>query len=144
MGYYVETVTVNFRIPAANIPFAFDVLKNINKPEFDHQKRGGSYSGGKTTAKWYSWMPERYDLQVHSVKDVFELLGFEGCTEDSLGFVLGTYDNKTGQEDLFLAAVAPFAADGLIRWKGEDGSIWENHFEKGVMTTKMLTNGGSW
>lgn len=133
MGYYVETTSVDFRIPAKNIPAAFEALRALNAPEFDGNKRGGSWSAGKQQAKWYSWMPEDYHLTVKSVKDVFDLLGFEGSIEDGLGFKLGTYDNKTGQESVFLAAVAPFAQPGKISWRGEEGSTWSNLFEPGKM-----------
>lgn len=133
MGYYVKTTHVDFRIPAKAIPDAFHVLKKLNS--FEEYKTGGSWSGGKKTASWYAWMPADYHLTVKSVKDIFELLGFEDCVEDGLGFQLGSYDQKAGSEHIFLMAVAKFAMDGVIDWTGEDGSMWRNRFEDGVMTT---------
>jgi hypothetical protein len=135
MGYYVKTTKVDFRIPAAKIPDAFHILKKLNGPEFDHLKTVGSWSGGKQIAKWYAWMPADYHLTCKSVKEIFEELGFQDCVEDGLGFKLGSYDNKAGAESVFLQAVAKFAQDGVIDWTGEDGSMWRNRFDDGVMTT---------
>lgn len=140
MGYYVETTSVDFRIPATQVPNAFAALCHLNSPVFDDQKHGGSYSAGKTLGKWYSWMPAEYHLTVKSLKDIFELLGFADCKEDGLGFTLGNYDNKTGQQELFLAVAAQYALPGKIEWTGEDGSRWASLFELGKMTTKDRTS----
>lgn len=135
MGYYVQTNEVDFFIPATKIPDAFQTLRDLNDPKFDELKHGGSWSGGKRIAAWYSWMNGDWHITCKSVKDIFELLGFEGCTEDGLGFRLGNYDSKTGQQELFLAAVAKYAMPGKIEWQGEDGSRWALMFDKGKMET---------
>lgn len=142
MGYYVETTSVDFRIPATQVPNAFAALCHMNSPVFDDQKHGGSWGGGAKgkTAAWYSWMPADYHLTCKSLKDIFEALGFEGCKEDGLGFTLGNYDSKTGQQELFLAVAAQYALPGMIEWTGEDGSRWASLFELGKMTTKDRTS----
>jgi hypothetical protein len=62
--------------------------------------------------------------ETETVAEIFHMLGFETHTQDGAVNVYG-YDNKTGQEDLFLAAVAPFMPDGsYTEWRGEDGSSW--------------------
>jgi hypothetical protein len=41
---------------------------------------------------------------------------------------LDSYDNKSGQEELFLAAVAPFVRPGsFVEWVGEDSTMWRDY-----------------
>ena len=136
MGYYQETTSVDFRIPATQVPNAFAALRELNSAKYDDQKNGGSWSGGKSTAKWYSWMTADWHLTCKSLKDIFDMLGFEDSKEDGLGFTLGSFNNKRGQEELFLAVVAKYALPGKIEWTGEDGSRWALLFELEKMTIK--------
>ena len=120
MGYNVNLRSAHFHVPETES--VLQVLKDLNKN--DHLKQGGSYGGGRKTESWFSWMPADYDKTVTSVKDVFELLGFDcSYVEEPWGVSvsLNAYDAKTGQEDLFCAAVAPFMDKGsYIEWIGED------------------------
>lgn len=137
MGYYWETEDLKVNIDAKHVPMAFAVLKALNGR--DDLKHGGSYSGGKTTAKWFSWMPADYDKTVNSLKDIFDLLGFEDNTEDGLGVRLGRYDQKRGQEMLFLQVAAPYIRkDSYMICKGEDGSRWRYDFDGKKMTETEL------
>ena len=48
--------------------------------------------------------------------------------------MLGYYNSKTGQEDLFLDRIAPFVQEGSYAiWKGEDNSFWKWEFTDGKM-----------
>lgn len=137
MGYYWNTEEIKVNIDAKHVPMAFAVLKALNTR--DDLKHGGSYSKGETKAKWFSWMPEHYDKEVNSLKEIFDLLGFVDSKEDGLGVVLGQYDSKRGQEMLFLQVAAPFVRkDSYIIWKGEDGSRWRYDFNGKKMTEKEL------
>ena len=130
MGYYVQG-TGHVVITKANLEKAHEALMALQDAP-DSAKRGGAHSGGKQTASWYSWMPE--DLRtLPDTKSVFETLGFE--VEDSANgdLVIGGYDNKTGQEDVFFAAAAPFIENGEYEWTGEDGAFWEWTFADGKM-----------
>ena len=123
MGYYVTLTDSTFVIPETP-----EVLAAIHEmdTQFDAIKRGGSFGPDGMTEKWFSWMPK--DLtKFETVREVFEALGFE-CY-DSMngtdGIYLQSYDSKTGQEDLFLAVVAPFVEDGsYTEWRGEDGAMY--------------------
>jgi hypothetical protein len=70
--------------------------------------------------------------ELADTKAVFEQLGFE--TMDHHGdLVITCYDNKSGQEEVFFAAAAPFIEDGEYEWTGEDGAFWEWTFVEGKM-----------
>jgi len=121
MGYYVEITEADYTIPTANIEAAFEALKALNHSVPDSEKRGGSWSGGKQTAAWFSWMSEKYDEECADLGAILEELGFEFLQTEAGLSILG-YDSKTGQEDLFLKALEPFALPGsYINWRGEDG-----------------------
>jgi len=125
MGYYVNIKESTFRIPAANLDAALVELKALNhKP--DVEKRGGSYGPEGKTEKWFSWMPSDYDKHVTTAEEVFVLLGFETEKDETTGDVLLTgYDNKIGQEELFLDAVKHLVTpDSAITWVGEDNDMW--------------------
>lgn len=135
MGYYVNIESVEWFLPVVHEAAALQALKDLNDPRNDDLKRGGSFSGGKQTAAWFSWMPEDYDKTVTSVSEVLELLGFDVDTVPE-GTYIRRYDSKTGQEDLFLNAIAEFVEPGsFIEWRGEDGAFWRNDFDGKKMRT---------
>lgn len=124
MGYYVSLTSADFGIPETP-----EVLAALHEMEtkFHEIKQGGSSNGDK----WFSWMPDVRTLT--SVQEVFERLGFE--TRLDAGYVwIDGYDSKTGQEDLFLAVVAPFVEDDShTEWRGEHGETWKNVVRGGRM-----------
>jgi hypothetical protein len=126
MGYYVKIKESTFRIPAANLDAALVELKALNhKP--DVEKHGGHFNkDGAKDVRWFSWMPEDYDKHVKTAEEVFVLLGFECEQDPATGDLLITdYDNKTGQEELFLDAVKNLVnPDSFITWMGEEGEMW--------------------
>ncbi len=136
MGYYTTITDADFLIPTANEAAALAALKALNGPEYNSQKQGGSWGAGAEgkSEAWYSWMTADYDQHVRSCADVFEQLGFEVETTAE-GMRLTGYDNKTGQEDLFLNAAAPYVAAGsFLAWRGEDGTLYRFEFDG----TKMI------
>jgi hypothetical protein len=134
MGYYTQITDADFLIPKANEAKALAALKALNGPEYNSQKQGGSFDASGKSEAWYSWMDVDYDQKVSSCAEVFAMLGFE-VEEDADGLRLTGYDNKTGQEDLFLNAVAPYVAAGsFLAWRGEDGTLYRFEFDG----TKMI------
>jgi hypothetical protein len=76
-------------------------------------------------------MPE--DLRtIPNAAEVFRALGFEVGESDE-GIVIARYDSKNGQEDVFIAAAAPFIEDGEYEWTGEDAEFWRWEFIGGKM-----------
>lgn len=130
MGYFVNG-NGELRIKAENLDKAYDALMALNDAP-DNAKRGGSSGGANAPRFWYSWMPE--DLRtLPNTAAVFSELGFETNTDDNGDLLIGAYDNKTGQEDVFFAAAAPFIEDDEYEWTGEDGAFWLWKFEDGRM-----------
>jgi len=126
MGYYVRTAQCTVVIPAQHLERVYEILCNLNK--YNELKRGGSWSGGKQTKWWFSWMDENYPETCNDAMDIFKMLGFD-CEYNNQGdLCLLHYDQKTGQEDLFLKVIANYAT-GMIRWVGEDGEIWDTDFD---------------
>ena len=130
MGYYVSG-NGELRIKKENLDKAHDALMALqDAPE--KAKRGGSSGGDKAPRFWYSWMPE--DLRtLTDTKAVFAELGFEVSDNEDGDLLISCYDNKTGQEDVFFAAAAPFIEDGEYEWTGEDSDFWKWQFREGKM-----------
>lgn len=133
VGYHVSGGG-EIRVPAEKQEAALVALKELNK--HDELKRGGSYGPDGKTESWFAWMDPDYDQKVTSVHEVFELLGFE-CWEHADGtLVIESYDDKSGQEDLFLEALAPYVEPGgCFEWTGEDDEHWRQEFDGTSMKT---------
>lgn len=126
MGYYVRTVESTAYIPAAMVPIAYDVMCALNVTHHA-QKRGGRYTAGQQTGAWFSWMDANYPDTCHDAQSILQALGFSAFTDNDGNLWFGEYDSKTGQEDLFLAALELIAI-GVIKWEGEDGDTYETVF----------------
>jgi len=131
MGYYVSG-NGQLRIKKENLDKAYEALMALQDAP-NKAKRGGSSGGGTEPRFWYSWMPE--DLRtLKDTKEVFDTLGFETTIDDSNGdLVITCYESKTGQEEVFFAAAAPFIEDGEYEWTGEDSEFWLWEFTDGKM-----------
>jgi len=132
MGYFVQLIDADFGVPETT-----EVLAAIHRMDTDwHElKRGGSYGPNGREHSWFSWMPGLQSL--HTVQDVFEALGFEVYVKDGKVYLNG-YDNKTGQEELFLAAVAPFVDDdSFTSWRGEDGELYGYKVRDGRLVSQQ-------
>lgn len=126
MGYYVNIVESTARVPAQNLARVYEIMCSLNETH-DHEKRGGSYSGGKQTEKWFSWMDANYPETCEDAQAIFEMLGFETEYNSAGDLLLTGYDNKMGQEDLFLEAIENYVI-GEISWEGENGEDWTTKF----------------
>ena len=133
MGYYVHLTAVNWMIPTKHLETAFERMCELNVTHHS-VKRGGSFSkdinGIAHENKWFSWMSPNYPDQCSTAREIFEELGFE-IEEAEDGFAIQSYDNKTGQEDLFLESVSDLVVHctgemlPFIIWSGEDGLSWK-------------------
>jgi hypothetical protein len=137
MGYNVSTGGIDFHIPDDKLADVTTALKDLNKR--DDLKTGGSYGPREDGTYgqrevWFAWMPADYDQTAVDAQEIFELLGFSTeqveVDEKGPGLRLLSYDSKTGAEDHFLAAAAPFVTPGsFIEWEGEDGARWRDEFD---------------
>jgi hypothetical protein len=136
MGYYVQMVDADFIIPETEE--VLEALRAMPK-KYKAIQRGGSSNGDK----WFSWMNDEEIESAESAQSIFEALGFE-CEKDKYGtpntFSLESYDSKQGQEDLFLAVVAPFMPnDAYTEWRGEDGELWRMAVQYGKLHVQSAT-----
>ena len=153
MGYYVDIDEADFFIAKYNFDAAYKKCVELN--DRDDLKSGG---GGAFTLpngeqmkygdprpegmnyhpmKWFSWMEPNYPETLKTFPEILTALGFD-VSYDEVGNIDGlSYNNKIGNEDLFLQAIAPFVRNGsYINWMGEDHTMWQNSFDGEKMTTK--------
>ena len=129
MGYYVHINAVNWMIPTKHLETAYERMCELNVTHHDI-KRGGSYRDGGHVEKWFSWMDPNYPETCKSAREVLNDVGFDTELGDD-GLAILSYDNKTGQEDLFLESVSDLVVHStgdmlpFIIWEGEDGLSWK-------------------
>lgn len=129
MGYNVRIIASTLTLPWEYLPEILERWKDLNKPENNSIKNGGSYSGGKQTNYWFSWMDENYDQTCDSVEDILEMLGFDGDPTMDGDIRVTSYDGKTGQEDIFFRRIADLIPEGQsVTWLGEDDDLWQWKF----------------
>lgn len=148
MGYYVNIIDCDFHINKENYDAAYKAVCELNR--YDYLKSGGSYrADGKRTPKpadsnsvsnnpdkWFSWMPWNYDETCESLVDIISELGFD-VEENEHGICNVWYDSKTGNEETFFSALAPYVSNGsYIVWHGEDDTMWVWCFDDGEMVEK--------
>lgn len=139
MGYYVHITDSFAVIPYENLPAALDALRGLDAR--DDLKSGGSGAGDR----WFRWMNE-FDLaNAPSVLSVLEKLGFEVDSDGHEGLSIIGYDDKTGDEGIFIQTLAPFIESGsYIEWRGEDNEAYRWDFHDGDMQTQYDRRIPSW
>lgn len=139
MGYYVHITDSNAVIRLDEMPAALDALRALDAR--DDLKSGGSSAGDK----WFSWMND-FDLaNAPSVASVLEKLGFDVDHGSYGGLSIIGYDNKTGDEGIFIQTLAPFIESGsYIEWQGEDNGAYRWGFHDGEMQTQYDVRIPSW
>ena len=137
MGYYVNTTFSNAVLPKEHEAEAYAIMCSLNVTHHNQKRgRGGSES-------WFSWMDANYPETCKDAGEIFEMLGFE-IERNNDGIHIINYDNKAGQEDLFLQSIENLMV-GKIVWLGEDGDTWVNVFHgdniiNGQVETQLLTH----
>ena len=147
MGYYVSITEGEVTIPKENLEEAYKRMCALN--DNDAIKRGGQWGGELSSesprpegmnyhpARWFSWMDANYPETCSDAQTILSSLGFELEYGDDESLVIVRYDNKTGQEDLFLEAISDLCTkDSYLVWRGEDGDSWRQEFGNSKMVTK--------
>lgn len=136
MGYYIDASAIEWVVPES--PELLEKIKEMPK-RMKSIQRGGSHGPDGKSESWFSWVNDKEILEATSVRDVFHAFMFD-TTETEGGFEISGYNNKIGQEELLLAVVAPFCADGsYVEWRGEDGEEWKYEVVKGrMMRSEMI------
>ena len=138
MGYYVETIESDFRIDRENYDDAYRAVCELNAR--DDLKTGGKWPANSVRPadsksmgdpnKWFAWMSWNYDETCKSLTEILSEVGFE-VEEDERGICGLQYPyQKSGQEEIFLGALAPYVRAGSrIVFEGEDASRWGYLFD---------------
>lgn len=125
MGYCVNIRNSTAVIRKKNLDTAYKRLCDLNKR--DDLKRGGRYEAGKMKERWFSWMDPNYPAKCKTTENILNDLGFDLYTDSKGDLYITNYDNKSGQEDLFLETISDLI-EGWIEWSGEDGYLWKETF----------------
>lgn len=153
MGYYISLNEVDFVIKEENLDSAYSAMCALN--QFDKIKRGGGsgiykdHNGNDIElkydsprpdgmryhpGKWFSWMDANYPEICKTAEEIIQQLGFDYRVEENGDLRITGYDNKTGQEYLFLAAIASYVEnESYMVWSGEDHHLWKLDFFNGKM-----------
>lgn len=127
MRYHAHLTDANFSIPADALDLAYATLCNLNT---DDSIKGGSSSVPGYRTHHFSWMDADYPDKCEDAAAIFAELGFETFIDGDGALMLISYDSKIGDEEMFVAAVAPFVTPGsYMRWRGEDGEMWGWDFD---------------
>lgn len=152
MGYYVDIQSIKTNgaiIKAKNIQKAYEALCELNSnPAYDLLKDGGVYGGENDVnksdkrpegldyhpARWFSWMSSDYHKNLKDLKEILNELALNPVFDEKGNLVDISYSDKTGNEDIFFCALAPYIEnDTEIVWRGEEGEMWKWHFKNGEM-----------
>lgn len=147
MGYFTHANAMHFVIKKDNLEDAYKALCQLNAK--DELKSGGcwGWEGGlfkkpqnstsvsNNPNKWFAWMDWNYDETCKNAEDIFNKLGFDvNITKEGDLFIDMFENDKSGDKEHFLEAVAPFLEDGsFIEWMDEDGFMWKNVSDNGKM-----------
>lgn len=124
MSYFINATSIDFTIPAKNLPAALATMKSLNSdPDYQHRKHG------HTSESHFRYMPADYDQTVTSAAEVFHLLGFTTATAGA-GLALTGHQGNLGPQEDFLGAVAHLVTPGsYIEWHLDDGDDVPMRFE---------------
>lgn len=140
MSYYVSLTNSTFTIKKDKLDDAYRAMCALN--DIPGIKRGERYPRDESEPEpnentWFSWMPWNYPSVYKSAMEIFTALGFHAVIEDA-GLMLVGYEDKAGQERLFIEAVAPYST-GFLEWRGEDGSMWREEVVDGAIVERSAT-----
>lgn len=127
MGYYVNITGSSAAMPKTKEAAAYAALVELNK--HDEGKTGGRWGPNGLEERWFAWMPPNYPEECPTVRAILECLDFD-CREDEEFVYIDYYNSKTGNEDVFIKALAPFLT-GHMAWRGEEGEEWMWEFTPG-------------
>lgn len=103
------------------------------------QAGGGSWNGGKQTAYQYAFTDNPPPGGFTTLEAALEAWRFEADNYDETRAGLYFNGDKSGQEEVLFAALAPYLT-GDIYASGEDGAAWGYRFRDG----KLINLSCSW
>lgn len=143
MGYWIEQTDCRVRMRAADKAAALEAMYRMWDPGRELDMTGGRWHGQERTFAWYAWTDHaRWRSRgfatfedAISDWDFFVLVDDDGDIVD-----LCSRDTKLGQQELVLAAIAPWVEAGShLDFEGEDGYRWRWEFDGGSVREVELT-----
>lgn len=124
MGYYVETMEVDFFIPEDKIEQAFDAVIRA-RHEITVEDR------------YNPWLWTLGDYPVSDLRELLNELGF-GIEEEFGGIRVVNFDAKWRTQDWFLDKLKDYVdKTSFIEFRGEDGEMWK-WTPLGVLTAEII------
>lgn len=131
MGYYMEQRGSAFFIDKNHFPKMIDAIHSLgNHPE---KMGGGSYQGGKTISKHYSWVKMNF-VESYDVKYIFDCWRWQTHFDDEGNITDISFDGeKMGDDRVLFDTIAPFVKEGsFIEMSGEDNDMWRWKFTNSI------------
>ena len=111
MGYYIDVMDTNFRIPADKVNDAYEAMKSI-------QQVGSWVDANFASCKDLSSIVNAWRWEVELDADSGDVVDINFCR------------SKLGDEDLLFSTLAPFVDGGsYIDVQGEEGERWRWFFD---------------
>ena len=132
MGYCMESKNCNICIPNSKVKHALMAINELHKPEVrNKQASGGRYSGGETLEKWYSWVTNPGPDGFNTIEEAIKEWRYSCHTTEDGDVYIDWFDGqKSGDDNIFFEALAPYIEDGgEIEFVGEDGYHWKYCFD---------------
>ena len=130
MGYCMEQRGADFFISKENFPKMIKAIHAlVNEPD---KMGGGSYSGGKTISKHYSWVDMSF-CNITDVEKIFQCWRWNVYFDDNNNITDISFDGeKMGDDRVLFDAIAPFVENNsFIEMRGEDTDMWRWKFVNG-------------
>lgn len=133
MGYYINQESANFTILKENFSRCLEAIKGLMSQT--DKMTGGSFSGGKQTDRWFSWVNTDSVLSAQTLVDALDAWRWDAKLDnDENIYHIFFRGEKAGSDDNLMKAIAPFVKCGsYIQMRGEEGEVWRWFFKGGKM-----------
>ena len=135
MGYCVN-MCPDITIPKEKLQDALDAINEIMEPEVVNEHGGGETArGGKTIAKFYSWVSTPPGNKFDDILTAFKEWRYPARLNDKGDLRCTQFrGEKLGDDSLFFAVIAPYVKKGSeVTCEGEDGMHWRYFFNGKTM-----------
>jgi hypothetical protein len=135
MGYYVQITSVDAKIPFDKTEAAYEAMVALNSK--DEVKQLTFIKDGEIVREFMR-LDHDYPTHLKSAAEILEALRFQVTVEETGDITIEGFDAKTGDEDAFIDALAPFIVsaydpdgEAYMEWRGEEGELWRQLFIDG-------------
>ena len=129
MGYYIDVIEQKIVIKKENFSSILETIKNLTKNE--DNMSGGSWGGGASIQRWFSWVSTDAVIQARTVAEALSAWRWEPhMNKDGDITYLYFRGEKLGDDAVLFKAIAPFVdKDSYVAFRGEDGLMWRYIFD---------------